>query len=168
MLIAGAVFFRPPSGTKNTAVIVFVSTILLYICKYMITKFTTEHWDQQSNAKVYRPWESGSRHAQAFPPSDRSLGDLSYRLRGSRAQGSNLKKNNAWIRCLRMIFWKCSSFQQAFPDPMCKNMRVIECTIQESDCIRIVHSIAFFFSHRIHNTSSDILLFVITHKLKCT
>ena len=57
---------------------------------YMITKFRVEYWDQNSNVKVHRPRKDVSGHVQTFPPGDRNLQDISYRLRGSRAPKQNM------------------------------------------------------------------------------
>ena len=39
----------------------------------MITKCQIEHWDQNYNVKVFRPYSHLSRDAHTFPPGDRNL-----------------------------------------------------------------------------------------------
>ena len=74
----------------------------------MLTKFQVEHC---SDVKVFRAQNHRSGHAQAFPPGNRNLKEVSHPLQGSRAQKEQLtqKSTYAWIRSLRMILSKVRS-----------------------------------------------------------
>ena len=70
--------------------------IYIYICMYIFiytyitTKFQTEHWDQNYNAKVFRPEHHIPGQAQKFPPGNRNVKEIVYYLRGP-----GLKKRNS-------------------------------------------------------------------------
>ena len=77
----------------------------------MITKVQIEHWYKSYNITVFGPENYLSGHVQTFPPGYLNIQDVSYRLRGSKAQKEHLNKINAWIRSLWMGCLKCSIFE---------------------------------------------------------
>ena len=61
-----------------------------------IAQFQIEHRDQQYNAKVFRPQNHLSGHAQTFPPGYRSIKEKSFRLQGAQSsKRATLKKEHA-------------------------------------------------------------------------
>ena len=69
---------------------------------------------------------AGQRVLAAFPPCDRNIKPISYRLRDLKTQKEQLSKTNAWIRSLWRMFLKMSTFG---PN-VYQKARAMECTIQ--------------------------------------
>ena len=79
--------------------------VYIYICLCMLTKLQIEHWNPNSNVKVFRPRNNVSRHAQTFPPGHRILQEIAHRLRGL-----ELKKKQNECLDLQPMPYSCFSF----------------------------------------------------------
>ena len=91
--------------------------------------------------------------AQTFPPGYRIIQGLSHRLRGSRAQKKTTDKTNMLGSAAYDLedYYFPKKKGRRISEPMCKNTRVIECTIQNCNCIWIVHSIRLVCLHMGYN-----------------
>ena len=115
----------------------------IYICIYEYTVSNRTHWGQRSNVKLLWPSNHLSGHAHTFPPGYRNLQEMSHRLRDSRTQKEQLKKQTCSDSQLNLL--KCSISIKSLRVPLRRKTRAIQCTVQNSHCIWIVQSVTFFF-----------------------
>ena len=82
----------------------------------MTTKFQIEHWNPNSNVKVYRPRKGVSGHAQAFPPVYRNPRTFPIVCGSLVLKKSNFRKSkDAWVRSLCFFVFPAFSENSSWP-----------------------------------------------------